>query len=84
MPGRFKISQLAFKSQSNQFGPLEAATIKRFVVVATPHANSIAAIIESDDRYAHELYVNSSNAIPWRNGRFPDAKTVLSKRGFTR
>ena len=82
MRGWFKISLLTFKSQANQFALLEASTIKRFVVVATAHANSIAAIIEPDDGYAHEFYVNSPNAVPGLNRRFPDAKTVLSKRGF--
>jgi len=84
MSGWFKISLLTFKSQSNQMAPLEARAIKRFVVVAAPHANSIAAIIEPDDRYAHNFYVNSSNAASWPNGWFLDAKTILPKRGFTR
>jgi hypothetical protein len=64
--------------------PLEARAIKRFVVVAAPHANSIAAIIEPDDWYAHNFYVDSSNVASWPNGWFLDAKTILSKRGFTR
>ena len=84
MPGWFKFSFLAFKSQSNQMAPLEACAIKRFVVVAAPHTNSIAAIIEPDDRYAHNFYVNSSNAASWPNGWLLDAKTILPKWGFTR
>jgi len=83
MPGWFKISLLTFKSQSNQMAPLEARAIKRFVVVAAPHANSIAAIIEPDDWYAHEFYVDSPNVAHWLDGRFPDAKTILPKGGFT-
>ena len=83
MLGWFKIRPLIFKSQSNQFAPLKALSIKCFVVVATPHANSVAAIIEPYDRYAHEIYVNSSNAVPWINGGFSYAKTIFPKRGFT-
>ena len=82
MPSGFKISLLTFESQANQFALLEASTIKRFVVVATPHANSIATIIEPDDGYAHEFYVNPPDTVPWLNRRFPDAKSVLSKRGL--
>ena len=84
MSGWFKISLLIFKSQSNQMAPLKARAIKRVVVVASPHSNSIAAIIEPDDRYAHNFYVNSSNVASWPNGWFLDAKTILPKRGFTR
>ena len=84
MPSWFKIGLLSFKSQSDQVTALEALAIKGFVIVAAPHPNSIAAIIEPDDRYAHNFYVNSSNAASWLNDRFLDAKTILPKGGFTR
>ncbi len=81
--GGFKISQLSFESQPNKFAALEALSSESLVIVATPHAYSITAMVESDDWYAYKLYVGSINAAPWANGRLPDAKMVLAKRGLT-
>ena len=82
MPRRYKICLLAFKSEANECALLKASAIKRFVIVTTAHANSIATTIESDDGQAHEIDVNSPNTVPSLYCGFPDAKTVLSKWGF--
>ncbi len=79
MYGWFKISSLSFKSQSNQFAGPEALPLKSLVIVAASHTNSVAVIVESDNRYTHKFYVDSANAVPWFNGWLSDAKAVFSK-----